>query len=444
MELLATLRDTVDLAREVGVKYVWIDAICIVQDDDEDLDREGDKMHEYYGNAQFTLYIGNGLHSDESFLRERKAWTWRQLECDLSGFRLFNLDTSLDQARQMSPHATRAWTLQEEYLSPRRLYWYNQMMYWACAEEQYAEDIPDPSRRPQQTSSATHLTSRELSKLLDACFRKCREEAHELWLGIVESYTRRNLTVASDKFRALSGVASRYWQATRTSTSNDVYLSGLWLQTFAEELVWGLDKARDQTLRTETDKIAPPSWSWASLPAESAIKFQANFRPSAHFEVLKGREDVWCTNTRADADAHVAMGSQITSVRVQGRLRSFWVAGSRLVPWTDLTVAEAPGSEEISFAAHRDIDAYAVNAQDGRLAVAEAHSQEIVAHLDYMQDAQLIVDRNLNVICLDVGEAAMLLLTPLAIRGAYRRVGVCYYSHANFFDSDVLEEVVLQ
>ena len=58
-DLLATQRDAICFAHILGIKYVWIDAICIIQDSTPDWSHEAALMHEYYGNAYFTLCIAS-------------------------------------------------------------------------------------------------------------------------------------------------------------------------------------------------------------------------------------------------------------------------------------------------------------------------------------------------------------------------------------------------
>ncbi|EEU45276.1 uncharacterized protein NECHADRAFT_8562, partial [Fusarium vanettenii 77-13-4] len=50
-----TIRDAFQVARSVGVGYIWIDSLCIVQDDKEDVAREMAKMFQIYFNSCFTI-----------------------------------------------------------------------------------------------------------------------------------------------------------------------------------------------------------------------------------------------------------------------------------------------------------------------------------------------------------------------------------------------------
>jgi len=140
-ELPATLQDAISLTRRVGLEYIWIDSICIVQDADnrEDFFREAPQMHEYYGNAYFTLCVCSNLKVTDSLFATRAAFSHVTNPCRLGGQWLTTPDTSLNEMRNHSPLAMRGWTLQEECLSPRILYWTPQRMYWSCSQRHLIE-----------------------------------------------------------------------------------------------------------------------------------------------------------------------------------------------------------------------------------------------------------------------------------------------------------------
>jgi hypothetical protein len=450
-DLLTTQQDAMELARQLGVKYVWIDAVCILQDSPADWHREAARMHEYYGNARFTLCISSGLRADEGFLCFRDAWKYRQLDCDISGVRLFNLDTPLDEARLESPHATRGWTLQEEYLSPRRLYWFRSGIYWSCAADMHAEGITAATRRPGNTDNVC-VKSRLLGRFLLAAFKRHTAELHEIWLGIVESYARRNLTQPGDKFKAIMGVASRCWN------DGDRYLAGLWARAFAVELMWKLETAKSRALPPKSsDPNAPeptpvktPSWTWASLPAKSLLHFHKQFVKADEFALLEGNDDGVLSTAKDEANEHIEQGSLVQQVTVKGRVRGFWGIDYRLVRWDEISSpvvspVDSVNIEDISFGAYRGDDTFSVNVDTGRIAVAEKRTEEMIGQLDYVEDAALVASGQMKIECLEVGTSAMLLIHRVCDeQNVFRRVGACHYVREDFFHGETCIELILQ
>jgi hypothetical protein len=452
-DLLATQQDALVLARQLGVNHVWIDAICIVQDSPGGLDwsREAARMHEYYGNALFTLYVSSGLRADEGFLHFRQAWKYKQLDCDIGGVRLLNVDTALEEARKGSPHATRGWTLQEEYLSPRRLYWFREGMYWSCAAEIRAEGITASTRRPGQ-DDRLEANSQLLGRFLLAAFKRHTSELHEIWLSVVESYARRNLTQPADKFKAIMGVASRCWN------DGDRYLAGLWARTIAVELVWKLEAGMSRApppAPTHPDAPTPvfmktPSWSWASLPANSLLQFHRDFKQAADFALLESSDDGVSSTAKDEANEHIERGALVQHVIVKGRVRNFWSKDAKLVGWDEvssplISPIDPLSIEDISFGAYRGDDAYSVSIETGRIAVAEKRTEEIVGQLDYVEDAALVAESVLEVECLEVGSSAMLLVSRVSgTENVFRRVGACHEVREDFFSGHPCVELVLQ
>jgi hypothetical protein len=56
-ELPPALQDAVCSARALGLKYLWIDALCIIQDSDPDKSMELNRMHNYYRNATLCIQL---------------------------------------------------------------------------------------------------------------------------------------------------------------------------------------------------------------------------------------------------------------------------------------------------------------------------------------------------------------------------------------------------
>ena len=117
-QLPPTIQDVIRLTWDLGIRYIWIDAMCILPG--VDWNDEASKMHEVYGNAYLTLAICSSEMTTDGLLPQRQAWQYQRDACRLySGHWLLNLDVRLNEIRLQSPLFTRAWTLQEERLSPR-------------------------------------------------------------------------------------------------------------------------------------------------------------------------------------------------------------------------------------------------------------------------------------------------------------------------------------
>ena len=135
MESLPDLyRDAVKVTRQLGVNYLWIDSLCIIQDSDDDWSKEAASMGDIFQFSYLTLYALDSQDCHQGILVRRSLSA-------VNGANLLyqrSADTPLQQLRQdvfrSSSLCQRAWALQERLLSPRILYYSTIEMFWECLE----------------------------------------------------------------------------------------------------------------------------------------------------------------------------------------------------------------------------------------------------------------------------------------------------------------------
>jgi hypothetical protein len=261
-------RDSVIVARRLGLLYLWIDALCIAQGDAADWIKESAKMGETYSDAKVTIVPAASAAADESFLDIEHLRSWRYgVEVQAQpGFAFYpklfvrwsqNTLYYRDFGFPVVPSAidTRGWTLQEAILSKRLLVFEHGRVVFSCMEDTYFEDKDGRSEYSVQGRS-------EVQGLQSTT----PEEIHNIWIKIVSNFTNRRLTRYEDKLPAIAGVASKL-KARCTCQPACAYLAGLWSHSMATELAWwyASDEARGHRLQA-------PTWSWAS------VQFPAWFR----------------------------------------------------------------------------------------------------------------------------------------------------------------------
>lgn len=132
-ELPKTIRDAIELARELGERYLWVDSLCIIQDDDEDKANQITAMDAVYGSAVLTIAATSGKNADAGLAggqTEMRAFT--QLVERIQGLFLANRPPTFDKAIGQSSWNTRAWTFQERILSSRVLYVADARCFFTC------------------------------------------------------------------------------------------------------------------------------------------------------------------------------------------------------------------------------------------------------------------------------------------------------------------------
>ncbi|KAL2204658.1 hypothetical protein CC79DRAFT_1398914 [Sarocladium strictum] len=257
-------------------------AIGRLKDSVEDWEAESQKMGSVYRNAAVTIYASMASGSAQGILHKTPKYpgpATTQLKVftnplddtvtivsklDASaGENLFNLTSS-------SPLSKRAWCLQEEVLSPRRLYFGAHGLYWQCPRAFQASDglpqgginlFPDDL---QYLNSALHSLAGPIALSGTAYLSLSRNTLLKEYYILVVSYSSRHLTVPSDKLPAMAGVAAGLASLLGRSEQSARYLAGLWDTDLLTGLMWVLDYGRVPCAPV----YRAPSWSWASTDGE--------------------------------------------------------------------------------------------------------------------------------------------------------------------------------
>lgn len=258
-----TIRDAILVCRKLGFQYLWIDALCIIQDSPEDKAREIQKMGFIYSNSILTISASSAKGVKDGFLKKRIR---REEDPDWFLLPLTSGDdnsTSTIFARRFTtyhassePLNTRAWALQEDILSPRLLAYDSYRMRWQCKTTYYTDG---------GKTSDLGLDLNLIEKLVPSSEVKEGEyfpDALKAWIKVVETYSMRTATFRYDTLPAISAVAEYF-----SHILGGEYLAGLWESYLPQCLMWfaRLSDDYDFSQSGKTNQYIAPSWSWASL-----------------------------------------------------------------------------------------------------------------------------------------------------------------------------------
>ncbi|KAF2871135.1 heterokaryon incompatibility protein-domain-containing protein [Massariosphaeria phaeospora] len=266
--LPVVLRDAVHLTRRLGMKYLWIDALCILQGDREDWIREASRMGAVYSNALLTISADASSETSTGLFLQRSARHGRSVLLpwpltdpgDVHG--LLNIHImpwfrSFGDEMKTSPLAKRGWTFQERALSARILHFGTDMTYWECKEACIGEDVEIGTYSVQD--GFFHLKTMLLPAALEEAVAVSK--LHDKWAWLVSQFSSRNLTQDGDVFAALEGIASIFGAKEKLGK----YICGLWEHEFHRHLLWFSDRSSDSHLHHRPSAYRAPSWSWAAV-----------------------------------------------------------------------------------------------------------------------------------------------------------------------------------
>ena len=222
--LSQTFQDAVNLTKQLGQRYLWIDSLCIIQDDKDDWAIEAAAMAAIYGNSIFTISALSSQNSSGGcrINAHNKSPTKASRYCDINTgagrIRLFESppqqwhieygDDTYKHGEYSShnPLRTRAWTLQERELSPRSIYFSTTMLLWECRTTKASSEVPWAKLDPPDDFLPWPVRTTPTESIEPGGPVQRRER----WYELTEDFSSRFLSYESDKLPALSGLASTF------------------------------------------------------------------------------------------------------------------------------------------------------------------------------------------------------------------------------------------
>ncbi|KAJ8462322.1 hypothetical protein ONZ51_g10976 [Trametes cubensis] len=273
-KLPQTIRDAVRVTQALGVRFLWMDSLCIVQDSQEDMHRELTRMRDVYRYAYVTIDAASAASVNEGFLKDRRplnadamlpficprdpAETSTSKTPQIGMVYLVNDDDSAADRKDVLTHGDghdsgytggRAWCLQEALLSTRSLVFTSETLQLRCYTE------------TRNVGGAKHDDERSLPRLPEATLRHYDanvqvaqdsdewKDIYTRWWTIVRDYSRRSLTNPSDKLTAFAGLAQMF-----APMLGPDYLAGLWRGSLLNDLLWWRDSPNTSTPPLERPK----------------------------------------------------------------------------------------------------------------------------------------------------------------------------------------------
>jgi len=299
-DLPLVFQDTIFLTRKLQIRYLWIDAICIIQDSAEDWRRQSSNMMSIYELCWLNVSACGSEVDQELFLKRNTRLTRRaRLPASFSSIR-----STPDGSDEPSVYvhlasefyakaayegflSKRGWVMQERILSPRTVYFAKEELFWECSTHTASEAAPwgqvDDSVWPMiklNSPNGLPTMSRYLPDYSTDAFSKNQkynldsflsihnavlEEMWGYWNRVIESFSSLDLTNHLDRLPAIEGLArALHKYHIQGGSFDEEYCDGHWIGDMHRSLLWSpADTAASteyRNLRTQT----APSWSWAS------------------------------------------------------------------------------------------------------------------------------------------------------------------------------------
>jgi hypothetical protein len=367
-------QEAIRLTRELGFRYLWIDALCLIQDDVEAKLEESLTMDDIFGNATLTIAAtsaadsstqplfpskapvfhmqatGNQGHVSKVYVREQPShYSFKAPFDEGSHMNDWELPFNTSpEANRYTPLLKRAWTYAERMLSPRVLHFTRSEMIWECREgydcecgriddsvfdprttdsfkQEFGRIIAEANVRPVTNGNSNstndrrpeNTTGQPASTILsigsqDALRR--RGEALQLWSYLITEFTARNMTY-DERLIAITGIARALKPAMQSG-----YIAGQWTFSTFSLLWYPTDSAKCRRPKL-ADGYNTPTWSWASCEGSPILfdnTYALDLACRASFGLKGKRASAWSPIQGEPLNLSASMAAEVTFHCSQG------------------------------------------------------------------------------------------------------------------------------
>ena len=269
-----SIQDAICITNELLIPFLWVDALCIIQDNDEDKSVQVSNMGSIYANSIVTLVAATGQTAQAGLpgVSSPRKHAQVPVTIDNSG-----LEASSELLTRLNPRnspyihpadttiwASRGWTFQEQELSTRLVYFLDEQILWSCANDHRSEETHSETLlakvRWHQNLNQPHLFELRSRPSKNAHVW----DVDRTWKTTVLDFTNRNLSFPGDALDAVSG-ALQFFQ----SVTGRGFLWGLPRKGFESNIHWSfLAQPNRRTCMTTLPstslncRVRYPSWSW--------------------------------------------------------------------------------------------------------------------------------------------------------------------------------------
>ncbi|KAI8954369.1 HET-domain-containing protein [Xylaria longipes] len=283
-----TIEDAMLVTQSLGYRFLWVDALCIVQDSEQDLSLQLAQMDAIYGLAVISIAARGSCSSDSGLLGisaprgcvsgQSDAEVMVNDEVSVGVWDLVNGNEEFEERTgklaDKQYYIWRGWTFQEQILSTRIIEFnLHSMVFWcgkneSCQERGYPKFATTDMHNPHHFRHSVRKYQRH-EKLFPDC-KSLEDVVDDDWLlsrwnTIRATHSKRSLTYYVDRRRAIGGTA-----AAMNEIIGGIDKDGVVRRKIHAELVWYLDLKEEETeaLKPFAEKVPEglfPSWSWLNL-----------------------------------------------------------------------------------------------------------------------------------------------------------------------------------
>jgi hypothetical protein len=275
-ELPLTFVEASNAALRLGVRYLWIDALCIFQDSRDDWLDQSSQMSSIYENSVCTFAAIASYNSQGGLFRDRlpgldeplivhPTWPGSHPE-SIACLPIYGERAEISIDGGYAPLMLRGWAFQERLISRRVIFFCQTQIQFKC-RELHQSDSCLPTDKVHGTYHGSGDTDTWARSLRSKGSRFNKVDLFDLWNSTVSDYSECELSRYADKLPALSGLAKQFQDCLRIAGIEATYLAGLWRSDLPNGLLWmsSTNENLNHFKPRRSINYRAPSWSWASI-----------------------------------------------------------------------------------------------------------------------------------------------------------------------------------
>ncbi|KAF2136707.1 uncharacterized protein K452DRAFT_312990 [Aplosporella prunicola CBS 121167] len=274
LDLPKTYQHAIIVCRSLNIQYLWIDSLCIIQNDKADWETESPKMAQYYEHAYITIIPAAATSCNDGFLdrpitqsRPVKVEFQSSLKRNTRGAYFIHGESTTEPRFSQfyddiakSKWGTRGWTFCEGLFSTRRVYFGKNTIHWGCRKF-YTSELSNILDDAEEHNLQSLIEEQDQDQFHDG-------NVLSVWYAQYLEYSCRQFTRSQDRLPAISPLAKVMAQLT-----GDTYLAGLWQSDLHVGLLWYADSFEGPLIlpREKEASYIAPSWSWLARARNAEI-----------------------------------------------------------------------------------------------------------------------------------------------------------------------------
>jgi hypothetical protein len=276
-QLPLSIINAIEFVQSIGESYLWVDAVCIPQDNAEEMEEQIGHMASIYRSAVLTLVAISSMDANSLLPGVRPGTRTLRSFLETPDFTLAERLPSIMLKLFGSHYNTRAWTFQERLLSTRCLFFTEEQVFLQCQSGVFREDRA--AYTPFDKLGRDALALRPLSfayvETKSPTGLTGLAQSFHLFRHVVEEYTTKSLSFEADVLHAFTGIAEELRPLIQSPL-----VAGMPEKFFIRSMLFQ-PKRTSFTKRTaemrhfdqwskEVVSFPFPTWSWAAWvgPAE--------------------------------------------------------------------------------------------------------------------------------------------------------------------------------